>query len=198
MESGALTGEKKIMTKLLDQVHVRAIYAKDPIARVVLDYVADRRRALNAISADSIIDLCEAHNQVVTREMVMATMRELEEAGAGLFLCGRRGHVSRLRFSLTSRIVGMVAKGLHDLPVQDESITEPVDNVVPIARQTIEASTDAASLSLAQVRDLLAQSSAEELRLVAAYISKLVELREIESGNFALLSKPQGRMRARN
>jgi hypothetical protein len=180
------------MSKLLDQVHVRAIYTKDPIARVLLDYVADRRRALNAISADSIIDLCEAHNQVVTREMVMATMRELEEAGAGVFLCGRRGHVSRLRFSLTSRIVGMVAKGLHDLPAQDEAVAEPpvTNNVVPMARKELDP---VGSVSLGDVRELLSKSSVDELRQVATYIGKMIELREMEGGNFAMVSKPFGR-----
>jgi hypothetical protein len=179
------------MSKLLDQVHVRAIYAKDPIARVVLDYVADRRRALNAISADSIMDLCEEHNQVVTREMIMATMRELEEAGAGTFLCGRRGHVSRLRFSLTSRIVGMVAKGLHDLPEVDQSAVEvEPDNVVPMARKELDP---AGNISLGDVRDLLRASSVDELRQVAVYIGKMIELREMEGGNFGLVSKPFGR-----
>lgn len=169
-----------------DQTAVRAMYANDPIARVVLDHVANRARSVNAISADSVLELCAAMPVSVTREMAVTSMRALADAGAGAFLCGRRGKVSRLRFALTSKIVGAVAKGLHDIPTDTTTMeaTAPAAEVLPMARKDDRKSAGSAGLNLGQVRELLAGSSVEDLRRVATYIGKILELSEMEAGNF--------------
>lgn len=155
--------------KHLDQECIRATYAKDEIARALLDYVAERKRAPNAVSAEVVQDVASKRGISASYEQVVATLRGLADCGAGQFLVGRRGKLTRLRFHMDARVVAEVARGAADMPklvAAGASVVEP--------RQTVEAS----GLDLSTLRTL----PEDELRRVIAYANKVLELSALERG----------------
>lgn len=175
--------------KHLDQECIRATYGNDEIARAILDYVATRKRSPNALSAEVVQDIAGKAGVSASYDQCVAALRSLSECGAGQFLVGRRGKMTRLRFHLDARMVGEVARGTVSMPqlapVGASSAPQREVSEAPSARST--------GLDLSALRTM----PEDELRRVIAYANKVLELTALEQGDTSPLNgRPYGRRRA--
>lgn len=168
--------------KHLDQECIRATYARDEIARALLDHIATRKRAVNAVSAEVVQDIAVKAGVSASYEQVVATLRGLGDCGAGQFMVGRRGKMTRLKFHIDARMVGEVARSRADMP-----------KLAPAGATTTEpapATSNPQGFDLATLRTM----SEDELRRVIAYANKVLELSALEQGDMSPANgRPYGR-----
>lgn len=156
------------MQKHLEPKKLQSVYANDEIARALLDYLAEVKRAPNAVSAEVLVQVAGKRGVTVTYDQAVATLRSLGDVGAGQFMVGRRGHVTRLRFHLSPRAVGECARGRATFP--------QATDVPAAAPEVVEA--PAPSFDLSTLRTM----PEDELRRVIACATKVLELADLERG----------------
>lgn len=159
----------------LNQQSLRTLYANDEVTRTLLNYLAERKRAPDAVSADVLLEICTKAGLTTTREACIAALRGLGDAGAGQFLTGRRGQVTRIRFALGGRVVGLVGTGKQDMPSEDAPAQPSPTSVEKTATPKAQAK---GGFELSALRAL----SADDLRIVITYATKALELAEMEGG----------------
>ena len=107
---------------------LQRLYEESDTYRVFFEDLAKKRRHISKIDVDLAVRKTSGN-----RKEIIELFRKLEELGAGEFKVGRRGHESRLEWSVDSRAVGKVAAGepveieqVEDF--QDEDILEEEDD----------------------------------------------------------------------
>ncbi|MEX2672032.1 MAG: hypothetical protein WD294_07980 [Phycisphaeraceae bacterium] len=91
---------------------LRDLYGTSSSFRAIFDHFASRQRALTKTTVDRIQQnvIAEGHDDV-TRRDVISFYREVEAAGCGRFVVGRKGHESRFDWHVSLASVGQVAAG---------------------------------------------------------------------------------------
>jgi hypothetical protein len=90
---------------------LRRLYASDPRARATLDHFAARQQDRSEMTVDRMWELLASEGHVLTRADVIETFRNLQQVGAGKFVIGRKGHLSRFQRSVSLIELGRIAKG---------------------------------------------------------------------------------------
>ena len=126
---------------------IRSLYERSPDAKALFDWTASLERDATETSIDRMVNMLE-----VSRNAAVTLARELEEAGCGDFIVGRKGYRSRFGWSYSRISLGRVAAGE----------TEEIENVTdPISEMEEEASTSkdsAQPLTIHDAKILLAAS----------------------------------------
>ena len=138
---------QSINTKV--EKNIRKLYLENPIAKKFLDWCAERQRDARETSIDRITTITGG-----ARSEAVNLAKQMEEAGCGEFIVGRRGASSRFAWSHSRISLGRVALGEADEveewvnPMQeDEDVTEiensvslPQDLTIPAAKAILAAS----------------------------------------------------------
>jgi hypothetical protein len=89
---------------------LRMLYAKSAVAKAMLDHFAERQKNASETTVESMIATLERQGLPVSRATVVEIFRDLDAAGAGRFLVGRKQHPSRFVWSEESCSVGRRAR----------------------------------------------------------------------------------------
>jgi hypothetical protein len=93
-----------------DVTKLQSLYAKSAISKAVLEHFAERQNKANETPLDTMAGILERQGIEAARSAVVEVFRDLEAAGAGEFVVGRRGHASRFRWTEDSTSVGKRAR----------------------------------------------------------------------------------------
>lgn len=105
---------------------IRVLYDENPHATLLFDWTASLERDAYETTVDRISRKLE-----ISRGEAISLARELEEAGCGEFIVGRKGWASRFRWAYSRVSLGQVASG------EAEELEEASD---PISEEDEEAS----------------------------------------------------------
>lgn len=128
------------------QERIKALYREDDTARDFLDQCAERAKDASSISIDRMAYLLDS-----SRQTAIELARELEEAGVGTFMVGRRGHKSRFEWEYSCISVGKVAAGETTALEEPEDAEEEIDDAPAPNEQ-------GGSLTIAQAKEQLSRS----------------------------------------
>lgn len=95
----------------VDAEGLRDLYGQSETARAVLDHAAGRTRNWRKMSVERIVQILMHEGHAVSRRDIIEVFKRLEELGCGRFVAGRRGHRSRLEWSVGLVSVGRLASG---------------------------------------------------------------------------------------
>lgn len=123
---------------------VRELYGRNPQARQLFDWMADRQKDATATRIDHFVRVLG-----ISRQAAVALAKALEEAGCGEFVVGRRGSPSRFAWGYSRISLGRVAAGETE---EVESVSEPLseDEDEPVSEET--------PLTISRAKELLANS----------------------------------------
>lgn len=99
------------MSPSLDVDALRRLYAKSANAKAVLDHFADRQKNASETTVDTISATLNRGGVDVPRAEIVGILRDLARAGAGQFVVGRKGHLSRFVWTGSSTEIGTSAQG---------------------------------------------------------------------------------------
>ena len=105
---------------------IRALYDENPHATRLFDWTASLERDADETTVERFMRKLE-----ISRGEAISLARELEEAGCGEFIVGRKGWSSRFRWAYSRVSLGQVASG------EAEELEEASD---PISEEDEEAS----------------------------------------------------------
>lgn len=126
---------------------VQALYDQNPHAKQLFDWTASLQRDATATTIDRISQVLE-----ISRKAAVSLAQQLDDAGCGEFIVGRRGSPSRFEWAYSRVSLGQVAAG------EAEEIEEVSD---PISEKEEEASGAEGSvqpLTISSAKVLLAES----------------------------------------
>lgn len=87
------------------------IYHRNSRSRGILDYFANRQKNSKTTSVDRLQKALSDENIDLTRTEIIDFFRELEDAGCGIFVVGRKGHPTRFEWTVPLIDIGRVARG---------------------------------------------------------------------------------------
>ena len=105
---------------------IRALYDENPHATLLFDWTASLQRDASETTIERI-----SWKLDISRGEAISLARELEKAGCGEFIVGRKGWSSRFKWAYSRVSLGQVASG------ETEELEEPSD---PISAEDEEAS----------------------------------------------------------
>ena len=146
------------MNKMLDNQiieEIRTLYTQDQVARQLFDWTASR--SYDA-SETSIVRLTQVLR--ISRQDAVHLARDLERAGCGDLILGRRGGRSRFRWAYSCISLGKTAAG------ETDEIEEPF-NPVP---ETEDEDNVPQHLTIPEAKALLAESLGLEPSQIAIEI----------------------------
>ena len=127
---------------------VRALYEKDEVARQLFDWTAARNYAASETSIDRLTQVLR-----ISRKEAVQLARDIEHAGCGQLIVGRRGRKSRFRWAYNCISLGMTAAG------ETDDIEEPLNAVPETGDDDDDApQTDRERLTIQKAKELLAES----------------------------------------
>ncbi len=124
---------------------VQTLYERNPQAKKLFDWTASLKNDAAETSIERLISVLD-----ISRKSAVALAQELEEAGCGRFIIGRKGARSRFEWRFSRVSLGQVAAG------ETEEIEPVSTNVATEAEE--EAISDAKPLTIASAKALLALS----------------------------------------
>ena len=136
---------------------IRALYQNNPDATQLFDWTASLERDAYETTIDRISQKLQ-----IARGAAINLARELEAAGCGDFIVGRRGWSSRFRWNFSRVSLGQVASG------ETDELTEASD---PIDETEEEASESGRHLTIHEAKIRLAQSLGVEPSQISIEIS---------------------------
>lgn len=114
--------------EIVDIEMLNTMYSTNPVARFMFDAWAQRQRNRRVTTVECLLRLTKQSNAGVSRQDVIELCRQLEKAGCGAFLVGRRGHQSRFEWSVSMASVGQAAagetsevEGIEDVDIEERS-----------------------------------------------------------------------------
>lgn len=126
---------------------VQSLYNHNADARKLFDWMASLQRDAESTTIDRL-----TQKLGISRNAAVLLVRELENAGCGEFVVGRRGSRSRFRWDYSRVSLGLVASGEAD---EIEQVSDPISEKDEDL-MTIDASGQ--NLTIARAKDLLAAS----------------------------------------
>ena len=122
---------------------VRELYASSQVAKDFLDWCADRQRDAKETTIERISSVIG-----VSRSEAVSLAKQLDAAGCGDFIVGRRGASSRFAWGYSRINLGRIAMG--EVEELEEKLVDPLDD-------DLESET-AQGLTIPQAKALLADS----------------------------------------
>jgi hypothetical protein len=126
---------------------VQALYDQNSNAKKLFDWTASLRRDATATTIARI-----AHVLEISRKAAVSLAQDLEEAGCGEFIVGRRGSLSRFEWSYSRVSLGQVAAG------EAEEIEEVCDPISEKEEEALGPEGSAQPLTISSAKVLLAKS----------------------------------------
>jgi hypothetical protein len=83
------------MTSVIVLRSILLLAASSSVASEIFNHFVTRQRNRKVESVDKLVRICSAGT---TRTAVISVLRQLEAAGLGTFVAGRRGHASRFEW----------------------------------------------------------------------------------------------------
>ena len=123
---------------------VQALYKSNANAKQLFDWSATLKRDATATSLDRITQILS-----ISHKAAVSLARELQEAGCGKFVVGRRGGESRFEWLYSRVSLGRVAAGKTD---ELNDVLDPLPEAEEIASVAEEG------LSIMKAKELLARS----------------------------------------
>lgn len=109
----------------VDLEGLRRLYSEHATARGFLDCIANRPNNQSQTTVDRTLDVLAENEIPASRQQVIEIFRNLETLGCGVFKHGRRGHRSRLEWSVPCIGVAQAATGeSHEVGEYED---EPVE-----------------------------------------------------------------------
>jgi hypothetical protein len=81
------------------------------VAKFIFDYFSSRTKNSSTTKIDRLLQLLYQRGQSPSRSEVISYFRQLEDAGCGQYVEGRRGHPSRFEWFVNLTTVGQAAAG---------------------------------------------------------------------------------------
>ncbi len=125
---------------------IQALYESDPNAKKLFDWTASLKKDAAETSLERLMSVLD-----ISRKSAVTLAQELEEAGCGRFIVGRKGARSRFEWHYSRVSLGQVAAG------ETEEV-EPVSDILATEAEEDAALSDAKPLTIASAKALLAQS----------------------------------------
>lgn len=123
------------MTKDSDSINrkeLQALYSESTEAKAILDYFASRERNWNETTIDRLLAKLNQDESRVGRGGAIKVLRRLAELGCGRFVAGRKGHATRLEWSVRLVDLGRAAAGesvsIEPAPAGD--VKEPANDLL--------------------------------------------------------------------
>lgn len=126
---------------------VQSLYEQNPNAKKLFDWTASLRRDATATSIDRISGRLE-----ISRKAAVTLAQELEAAGCGDFIVGRRGSPSRFEWAYSRVSLGQVAAG------EAEEIEEVSDPISENEEEALSSEGTAQPLTIQRAKTLLARA----------------------------------------
>lgn len=123
---------------------LQQLYKSNPHARQLFDWLATLKKDATATSLDRIEQILS-----ISHKAAVALARELQNAGCGRFVVGRRGGESRFEWHYSRSVLGRVAAAQAEAL---EDLSEPVSEAEEVAFAAEEV------LTIAKAKELLAKS----------------------------------------
>lgn len=124
---------------------VQTLYEEDPNAKKMFDWTATLRRDATMTTIDTI-----SRELGISRKASVALARELEDAGCGEFIVGRRGSSSRFKWAHSRVSLGRVAAG------ETEEIEDVSDPIPEEEEMSLEETSQ--PLTIRRAKTLLAEA----------------------------------------
>ncbi len=90
---------------------VRQMYAENSVAKAAFDYFATCKNNKRTTTVDRLLQVLQGRGNHVSYTEVKNLLRELARLGCGEYVIGRRGHPSRLEWTVGLVSLGQVASG---------------------------------------------------------------------------------------
>jgi hypothetical protein len=110
----------------VDLGKLRELYSRNKVAAAVLDYFAGRKNAARRTTVDRVLKVMREQGAEISRGGLIEVFRNLEAAGCGTFVVGRRGQPSRFAWQVGLVSVGQAAagKGEHIEDISGDAVEE--------------------------------------------------------------------------
>jgi hypothetical protein len=125
---------------------VQDLYETNTDAKKLFDWTASLQKDASETSLERLMNVLN-----ISRKAAVSLAQELEKAGCGTFIVGRKGARSRFQWSFSRISLGQVAAG------ETEEI-EPVSTDLTTEAEEEATLTDAKPLNIASAKALLASS----------------------------------------
>ena len=125
---------------------IQALYEANPHAKKLFDWTASLKKDAAETSLERLTSVLD-----ISRKSAVALAHELEEAGCGRFIVGRKGARSRFEWHYSRVSLGQVAAG------ETEEI-EPVSNNLATEAEEEATLSNEKPLTIASAKAFLAQS----------------------------------------
>lgn len=99
------------MNKSVDVKKLRALYPRSEESRAALDYFASRSRNSAETTVDGLRRVLDQKGVIATSKALRDLFADLEAAGCGRLIVGRKGHQTRFAWSSPMASVGKAAAG---------------------------------------------------------------------------------------
>jgi len=116
-----------------DASKLQTLYVKSAIAKAVLDHFAERQNNASETTLDTMVAVLTRQGIEVSRSAMVEVFRDLDTAGAGEFIVGRKGHPSRFLWQEDSSLVGKRARTPSS--TKDRAATPPQQADRPALQQ---------------------------------------------------------------
>lgn len=126
---------------------VQALYDRNSNAKELFDWTASLQRDATATTIDRIAQVLD-----ISRKSAVSLAQDLEEAGCGEFVVGRRGSPSRFEWSYSRVSLGQVAAGEAD---EIEDVCDPISEK---EEEALSSEHSAEPMSISRAKVLLAKS----------------------------------------
>jgi hypothetical protein len=149
---GGVLNIGEIMNENIESETIKAakkLYRNNPNAKKLFDWTAGLKNDASETTIDRVMVAI-----AVDRASAILLARELERAGIGRFVTGRRGAQSRFVWKLSRVALGQAAMG-----ATEEGNAEPATSATAtLGSPSTEAATNASPLTIAAAKSMLAKS----------------------------------------
>jgi hypothetical protein len=124
---------------------IRKLYTQQPWAQRIFDHFGDRTNNSSATKIDSLANLLK-----VTVSEATAVAKELQAAGLGVYVVGRKGNPSRIEWHFTLASMAKSARGERD----------DLESISPDEEEggTVDAGGLPLQLTIAEAKEALART----------------------------------------
>ncbi len=170
----------------IDTKRLRELYKRDPAARDIFDHLAGRVNNYREQKVDRLVHTLGDDGSHATRGDVTRVFKELERAGCGKYVVGRKGHPSRFRWDVAMVAVGHYAAGGTDA-IEELDASAPSEEDVPANAESNGSAPDPQPhyTHTFQLRPALAVSfalPADLMTLEAARLADFIKTLPFEEG----------------
>ena len=99
------------MANGVDAKELGLFYRDSPTAKVLLDYLAARKKNSAKTDVDRLEQVLRQEGHSVARKDIISVLKRLEDLHCGQFVVGRRGQPSRFEWAVQMSDLGSAARG---------------------------------------------------------------------------------------